>query len=156
MLAPVPVSVTHHNMTPLTREILDYRKGFADGCYVNGEKTCVAQPKDYCNEGSFGSSHYVRANGGHPLRYCAGRLQDVVIGRCGDSSKCSNSMERCKDPSSFAALDPSCTVVLDLSDDGAAPVTYGKCGDRCVWSSEDCLPGKAYLCDDPACMTDRV
>jgi len=143
-----------------TFEEMEFRQGFAGGCYVNGTETCVAQPEDYCDEGSFVSAHYVRSNSGHPLRYCAGDLEDVAIGRCGDSGKCSNLQSRCEDESSFVAFDPTCTTTQDLSflsnNNGMLFVTYGKCGDRCVWSSEDCLEGEAYTLNDPECTSEKV
>ena len=147
-----------------TFEEMEFRQGFAGGCYVNGTETCVAQPEDYCDEGTFVSAHYVRSNSGHPLRYCAGDLEDVAIGRCGDSGKCSNLQSRCEDESSFVAFDPTCTTTQDLSssssssndNNGMMFVTYGKCGDRCVWSSEDCLEGEAYILNDPECTAEKV
>ena len=147
--APVPVPLPSY-------EALDYREGYAGGCYINAEATCVAQPEDYCDEGTFVSAHYLRANSGHPLRYCNGELENVVIGRCGDSGKCSNLIDRCEDGSSFTAFDSTCTIILDLSTDKPTPVTYGKCGNRCVWSSENCLDGEEYIRNDPSCTADKV
>jgi len=139
-----------------TYEELELRVGYAGGCYVKGTATCVVQPEDYCDEGTFVPAHYTRSNSGHPLRYCAGDIEDVVIGRCGDSGKCSNLQSRCEDQSSFTVLDPTCTTTQDLSNEYGTFVTYGKCGDRCVWSSDDCLEGEAYIRDNPECTADKV
>ena len=136
---------------------LEYREGFAGGCYVNGTATCVAEPEDYCDEGTFVMSSYVRANKGHPLRYCADELEHVVIGRCGDSGECSNVASGCEDEDTWVEHDETCTVTQDLdSDTDLTYVTYGKCGDRCVWSPDDCIEGEDYIRKSPECTADRV
>jgi hypothetical protein len=139
-------------------EVLEFRPGFAGGCYVNGAATCVAEPEDHCDEGTFVTPHYLRSNHGHPLRYCAGDLADVTIGRCMDSGACSNLASRCEDSSTFVALDETCTITQDLSsgEDIISYVTYGRCGDRCVWSPENCLEGEDYTPFDPDCKADKV
>jgi hypothetical protein len=165
-----------------TFERLEFRDGFAGGCNVNGILTCVAQPQDYCDEGTYVPAHFLRANTGHPLRYCAGDLESVIIGRCG--GKCTNLQSRCVDNDAndggnggkvqcedddcnqvnsdnngrsllpFIEYDPTCTTTQDLLNDEY--VTYGKCGDRCVWSKEDCLEGEVYIQNDDKCTADKV
>jgi len=133
---------------------LEFRKGWAGGCYVNGTSTCVVQPEDYCDEGTFVTSAFVRANKGHPLRYCAGDIEHVNIGRCGDSGECSNLASRCADNTTFVEVDTNCTTTQDLSNDSL--VTYGKCGERCVWSPDDCLQGENYTANDGNCTANKV
>jgi len=143
------------NPTPM--EDMEYREGFAGGCYVNNTGTCVAQPEDYCDEDTFVTAHYLRANKGHPLRYCAGQLENVAIGRCGDSGQCSNFASRCLNETTFVPFDPNCTITTDLSFEGnGTSVTYGKCNDRCVWSEDDCLAGEVYVSNDEECTSDKV
>lgn len=137
-------------------ESLEYREGFAGGCYVNGTSTCVAEPVDYCDEGTFVMASYVRANKGHPLRYCAGELEHVVIGRCGDSGECSNLPIGCEDETTWDEYDETCTVTMDLARTELTYVTYGKCGDRCVWSPNDCIEGEEYIPKSPECTADKV
>ena len=141
-----------------TFEQLEFRPGFAGGCYVNGVDACVTGPGDHCDEGTYVTPHYLRSNHGHPLRYCAGDLADVMIGRCADSGECSNLASTCEDSSSFVALDENCTVTQDLSagEDVYKYVTYGRCGDRCVWSPENCREGEDYTPFDPDCKADKV
>lgn len=145
---------------------LEYRDGHAGGCLINGEETCVAQHGEFCDEGTFIAAHTFRKTSGLFQQSCYSRLDDVVIGRCGDSGKCSNVMEQCADPSTFVAFDSTCTIILDMSTDKPTPVTYGKCatvpltawqsGDRCVWSSDDCSDGEVYVRDVPRCTADKV
>jgi hypothetical protein len=156
-----------------TFEKLEFRDGFAGGCNVNGTLTCVAQPQDYCDEGTFVPAHFLRSNSGHPLRYCANDLESVVIGRCG--GKCTNLQSRCVDNDAndggkvqcedddcnrvrsllpFIEYDPTCTTTQDLLNDEY--VTYGRCGNRCVWSKEDCLEGEEYIQNDDKCTADKV
>jgi hypothetical protein len=166
---------------------LEFREGYAGGCIVNGKLTCVAQPQDNCDEGTYVPAHYIRANTGHPLRYCAGDLESVIIGRCG-SGKCTNLQSRCVDNDAnngandggnnvvkaecvdddcngasdnggrsllqFIEYDPTCTITQDLKT--YEYVTYGKCGNRCVWSKEDCLEGEEYIVNDDTCTADKV
>jgi hypothetical protein len=149
-----------------TLKRLEFRDGFAGGCEVNGILTCVAQPQDYCDEGTFVPGHFLRSNSGHPLRYCAGDLEDVIIGRCG-SGKCTNIQSRCNGDKlqcedddcnrallPFIEYDPTCTTTQDLLNDEY--VTYGKCGSRCVWSKDDCLEGEVYIQNDETCTADKV
>lgn len=135
---------------------LEFREGYAGGCYVNGTATCVSEPEDYCDEGTFVMASYVRANKGHPLRYCAGELENVVIGRCGDSGECSNTPYGCEDEETWDEHDETCTVTRDLGNAELAYVTYGKCGDRCVWSPDDCMEGEDYVRKSPECTADKV
>jgi len=64
--------------------------------------------------------------------------------------------------SSFIEYDPTCTITQDLSLSSTSSlvsntyVTYGKCNDRCVWSSDDCLPDEIYSLNDPTCTADKV
>jgi len=66
--------------------------------------------------------------------------------------------------SSFIEYDPTCTITQDLSSSSSTAsslvsntyVTYGKCNDRCVWSSDDCLPDEIYSLNDPTCTADKV
>jgi len=135
----------------------DYREGFAGGCYVNGTQTCVAQPEDYCDEETFVTAHYLRANHGHPLRSCAGELENVVIGRCGDSGECSNLPSGCENETTWDEFDENCTTTLDYSiEEEGTRVTYGKCGERCVWSPDDCLEGEDYVRNSPDCTANKV
>ena len=136
---------------------LEFREGFAGACYVNGTGICVAQPEDYCDEGTFASAHFMRARVGdvtHPLRYCAGAIESVLIGRCRDSGECSNLASRCEDSSTFQEVDEDCTITQDLLSE--TYVTYGKCGERCVWSPEYCLEGETYISNDPECTANKV
>jgi len=132
----------------------EYREGFAGGCFKDGKEICVHRDESYCDAGSWATAHYLRGNPGHHLRFCAYELQNVVIGRCGESGPCSNLAERCKDEVSFIPYDPTCTVTLELTDFN--PVKYGKCGDRCVWSSEDCGTGETFVQRDQECTSDKV
>ena len=177
-------------MTSNIFEEMDYREGFAGGCYRNGTAICVAKPEEYCDEETFVPAHFLRSNSGHPLRYCAGDLADVVIGRCvssgGIKGQCSNLQSRCtntrtKDAeeedqtnitSSFIEYDPTCTITQDLQqtqnnnnntdNNGSSTatslsyVTYGKCGDRCVWSPTDCIDEEIYIPNDNNCTADKV
>jgi hypothetical protein len=52
--------------------------------------------------------------------------------------------------------DENCTVTQDLTREALALNTYGKCGDRCVWSPEDCLEGEDYIPHDFECTADKV
>jgi len=142
-------------------EAMDYREGFAGGCYTQGQPICVYRDEPHCDEGTWATAHYLRANSGHPLRGCAGSLEDVVIGRCGDSGRCANLPERCENETSFVERDLTCTVSLDLTD--YSPVIYGRCGDdRCVWSlASDCLDAgvsesSSYAKSSPECTSDVV
>ena len=54
------------------------------------------------------------------------------------------------------AFDSTCTIILDVSINNPTPVTYGRCGNHYVWSSDDCLDGEEYICDDPSCTADKV
>jgi len=137
-------------------ESLEFRGGFAGGCYVNGTSTCVAEPEEYCDEGTFVMASYVRANKGHPLRYCAGELENVVIGRCGDTGECSNTPYGCEDEFTWDGYDETCTVTTDLAKTELTYVTYGKCDDRCVWSPNDCIEGEEYIRKSPECTADKV
>jgi len=181
-------------MTSNVFEEMDYREGFAGGCYLNGTAICVAKPEKYCDDETFVPAHYLRSNSGHPLRYCAGRLEDVIIGRCGGiNGKCSNLQSRCnsdnnssngknegiignnststeeeedQNSSSFIEYDPTCTITQDLSSTSSSftsltslsYVTYGKCGDRCVWSSDDCINDEIYIPNgnNTECTADKV
>ena len=92
---------------------------------------------------------------GHPNRICAYYPDTMVIGRCGEGGPCSNMAERCEDPASFLPMDSECRITKDYGPSGKY-TTYGKCGDRCVWSPSDCLEGEAYIRDDPSCTADKV
>lgn len=133
---------------------MDYREGFAGGCYVQGQPVCVYREEPHCDEETWATAHWLRANSGHPLRGCAGSLENVVIGRCGASGQCANLAERCEDKASFIEQDPTCTVSQDLRD--YSPVVYGKCGDRCVWSMSDCLDEGSYVSSTAECTSDIV
>lgn len=139
-------------------EDTSFRGGFAGGCLRQGQDACVAEPEPFCDAGTWKSAHWLRSNPGHALRYCAGQLASVPIGRCGDSGWCANLAVRCDDPSSFVPYDPTCTITQDLAAPGPNMTftTYGKCGDRCVWSPQDCLTGEDYVKNDPACTADQT
>lgn len=140
-----------------TVESLEFREGWAGGCYVNGTATCVAGPEDYCDEDTFVPAHYTRANTGHPLRYCAGQLEDVVIGRCGDSGECSNLPSGCENEDTWEKYDESCTITVDsMPQTQLSYVTYGRCGNRCVWSPNDCMEDEDYIRKSPECTANKV
>lgn len=135
-------------------EGIDYREGFAGGCYKEGQPVCVTRDESFCDEDSWVTAHFLRGNGGHPLRYCSTSIERVFVGRCGDDF-CANSSEGCPDALSFNPYDETCTIPLDLKD--GSPVLYGRCGDdRCVWSRDDCLPGEDYIPQDASCTSDKV
>ena len=154
---------------------MELRQGFAGGCHVNGTGICVTKPETYCDTNTFWPAHYLRTPG-NPLRYCtySGIIENVIIGRCssvgknGNGGKCSNLQSRClngttneeeEDQSSlFIEYDPTCTITQDLSSSltSTSYVTYGKCDDRCVWSSEDCMKEEIYIPNDQSCTADKV
>eukprot|EP00980_Cylindrotheca_fusiformis_P024619 scaffold12169_cov132-Cylindrotheca_fusiformis.AAC.7 len=131
----------------------EFRSAYAGGCYKDGKPICVEEPKDFCDEGTFQTAHYLRANGGTPLRYCAYNIENVIIGRCGESGMCSNKASRCDDPSTFA-LDESCTTIRDKKK--GLFTTYGKCDDRCSWSQDDCADDEVWTNNDDNCTADKV
>jgi len=136
-------------------EDIDFRDAFGGGCYKEDKPICVFEPQDYCDEGTFHSAHFLRANSGHPLRYCATSIQYISIGRCSDNGKCTNIASRCNDPSSFQEYDPTCSLMRDKTN--GELTTYGSCNNRCVWSSEDCIDGEEeWISDNPACTSNKV
>lgn len=133
---------------------LQYREGHSGGCYKNGEEVCVHRNEDFCDEGTWATAHYLRANSGHPLRSCAFALESVVIGRCEQEGRCTNLAENCEETTAFNPYDNTCTTTQDLRD--YSPVTYGRCDDRCVWSDLDCIDGETYIRNDPNCTAEKV
>ena len=122
-----------------------------------------------CDEGSWEPPHVV-AHSGHPHRRCAYYPDTMVIGRCdGPDGPCSNFAARCADPVSFVVRDPDCRITQDYkyynnndesagqsSTNGIKYTTYGRCGERCVWSPEDCLAGEEYVTNDMECTANKV
>ncbi len=137
----------------VTFEEQEFRGAFAGGCYRDGMAICVEEPKDFCDADTFVSAHYVRNNPGHPLRYCAGEIENVIIGRCGTNGRCTNIASICDDPSSFS-YDPTCTIIRDMSSNELT--TYGRCNDRCSWSPDDCTSGETWVANDSKCTADQV
>ncbi|OEU07385.1 hypothetical protein FRACYDRAFT_251191 [Fragilariopsis cylindrus CCMP1102] len=104
------------------------------------------------------------------------------VGKNGNGGKCSNLQSRCDsidcvdgddcarngnlngttneeedDQSSLSIeYDPTCTITQDLSSSSTSYVTYGRCDDRCVWSSEDCMKDEIYIPNDQSCTADKV
>ena len=123
---------------------------------------------DYCDPGTFLAAHTLHANPSLFAWSCA-RREDVTLGPSGDSGPCSSVGARCEDPATFRAVDPTCTVAVDLA--AAAPVTYGRCaamygsslpllvfqsGDCCVWSAADCSDREVYVGDEVGCTVANV
>jgi DAP10 membrane protein len=130
------------------------RGGYAGGCYKDGEAVCVVREETYCDDGTWVAAHFLRGYSGEPLRYCTGEIANVVIGRCGTTGPCSNLSDRCDDPSAFIEYDPTCTIPTDLKD--MSRTVYGKCGDRCVWSDQDCVGGESYVKWADECTSEYV
>jgi hypothetical protein len=137
------------------------RTVYAGTCKQNDKLVCgVVEKQDFCDDGSWQPPHVV-ADSGHPNRICAYYPDTMVIGRCGSDGPCSNLASRCTDPDSFILRDPNCRITKDYGDEssskfGGKYTTYGKCGDRCVWSPGDCLDGEEYINDDIDCTADKV
>ena len=138
------------------------RTVYAGICKQNDKLVCgVVEKQDFCDDGSWEPPHSV-ADSGNPNRICAYYPDTMVIGRCGSDGPCSNLASRCTDPESFILRDPNCRITKDYSDEsssnkfGGKYTTYGKCGDRCVWSPDDCLDGEEYINDDIDCTADKV
>jgi hypothetical protein len=135
--------------------MVEKRTVYAGVCKKNGERVCgVVEEQDFCDEGSWIPPHLV-AGQGHPDRICAYYPDTQVIGRCGEGGQCSNLAERCDDPASFIPRDPNCRITKDYGPSGEY-TTYGKCGDRCVWSRSDCEEGEEYVKDDSSCTANKV
>ena len=132
----------------------EVRYGHAGGCYRQGVKVCVEEPNDFCDEGTFRFAHVLRQDYDNPLFWCVFDIEHIEIGRCGDSNRCSNLASRCDDPSTFVALDQTCTITRDKAN--SRLTTYGKCNDRCSWSPDDCKDGETWTKDDLACSADKV
>ena len=125
----------------------------------------------WCDKGSWEPPHVV-AHSGHPHRRCAYYPDTMVIGRCdGPDGPCSNLASRCADPLSFVVRDPDCRITQDYkyynntnndestgqsSTTGIKYTTYGRCGERCVWSPDDCLAGEDYVTNDMECTANKV
>jgi len=132
----------------------EVRYGHAGGCFREGVKVCVEEPNDFCDEGTFRFAHVLRQDYDNPLFWCVFDIEHIEIGRCGDSNRCSNLASRCDDPSTFVALDQTCTITRDKAN--SRLTTYGKCNDRCSWSPDDCKDGETWTKDDLACSADKV
>mmetsp|Transcript_22690 Transcript_22690/g.25827 ORF Transcript_22690/g.25827 Transcript_22690/m.25827 type:complete len:287 (-) Transcript_22690:85-945(-) len=137
-----------------SKEDVITRSSFAGGCLRQNELVCVSEPQNYCDEDSFHSAHFLRANYGHDLRFCAYSIESIAIGRCGDNGECKNFAYRCDDPTSFEEYDPTCGVVSDNTN--GKLTTYGRCNNRCVWSREDCLEDEIWVSHDLTCTSDKV
>jgi len=135
----------------------DYREGYAGGCLKQGEPICVRRNEPYCDEGTWVTAHYMqdRNTPDTPVDHCYNDLETVTIGRCGPDGACANLAERCEDPESFVGYDETCTISMDSKND-YAPVLYGECGGRCVWSRASCLDGEAYNRTSPDCTSASV
>lgn len=135
--------------------MVNQRTVYAGICKRDGKLVCgIVEPQEFCDENSWVPPHVV-ADMGHPNRICAYYPDTMVIGRCGEGGPCSNMAERCDDPSSFLPMDPDCRITKDYGPSGKY-TTYGKCGDRCVWSPSDCSEEEVYVRDDPSCTADKV
>ena len=130
------------------------RYGHTGGCYRKGVKVCVEEPNDFCDEGTFRFAYVLRQDYDYPLFWCVFDIEHIEIGRCGDSNRCSNLASRCDDPSTFVALDQTCTITRDKAN--SRLTTYGKCNDRCSWSPDDCKDGETWTKDDLTCSADKV
>jgi hypothetical protein len=137
------------------------RTVYAGTCKKNDKLVCgVVEKQEFCDDGSWQPPHVV-ADAGQPNRICAYYPDTMVIGRCGLDGPCSNLASRCDDPDSFIFRDPNCRITKDYGDESSSKFggkynTYGKCGDRCVWSPDDCLDGEEYVNDDIDCTADKV
>ncbi|KAL3940538.1 MAG: hypothetical protein SGBAC_004941 [Bacillariaceae sp.] len=137
----------------MSNQSASIRSVYAGGCYKDGKPICVEQPKEYCDKGTFQSAHFLRANANAGLRSCTGAVENVVIGRCGDTGQCSNLASRCDDPATFA-FDETCTTIRDKLN--GVFVTYGKCNERCSWSPTDCTEDEVWINNDGTCTADKV
>jgi hypothetical protein len=134
---------------------MEKRTVYSGICKIDGKLVCgVPEPQDFCDQGSWLPPHVV-ADRGHPNRGCSHSPDSVVIGRCGEDGPCSNLAVRCDDPASFIPQDPDCRITKDYGPSGEY-TSYGKCGDRCVWSPSDCEEGEEYVRDDSSCTADKV
>jgi len=155
------------------------RTVYAGTCFQNDKLVCGVVEENnesLCDEGTWEPPHVV-AHKGHPNRSCAYYPDRMVIGRCdGPNGPCSNLASRCIDPSSFVVRDPDCRITQDykyyeneninensnneinihIDGVGIKYTTYGKCGDRCVWSPDDCLEGEEYINNDMECTANKV
>jgi len=131
------------------------RSGFcsgSDGLFCALESTKCAE-SDYTNNGTytFSSSYEIAetpvAHGGNCFKYRT--LAEYQLGRC-LGGPCAPNAESCGNTNFFGKDDAqSCTVENTL---------YGKCGDRCSWSPNDCRSGEfwSFPADDCNCGFVRV
>jgi len=141
--------------------------GYCGGCFVDGNATCVEEPRSDCDEGTYVSPIHLLLYGNPKLGHCVynrlgndapkSHLGDVTIGRCQDGDKsCTNDVSSCKnETTSFLEDDPTCTIACDLA--RMSPTIYGSCNSRCVWSKEDCdAVENDYVSHDPNCTADKI
>lgn len=79
-------------------------------------------------------------------------VKEIVLGKCGEGGRCSPNAASC-DGSALSSYvkdditDPTCTI---------GSTKFGKCGDRCSWSPQDCNDGEQWTFPDNECTCDIV
>jgi len=124
------------------------RTVYAGTCFQDDKLVCVVVEKqEYFDGGSFVPPRVV-ADSGHLNRIFANYPDTMVIGRCGPNGPCSNLASRCTDSASFILFlvipTVNCRITKDYCE-SEKHTTYGKGGDRCIWSPDDCLEGEEYV-----------
>lgn len=74
------------------------------------------------------------------------KLRKINVGRC-VGGPCAPNVESCGSSNDFIPNDVACTVGNTI---------YGKCGERCSWSPNDCLSGEFWKFPADDCSCDQV
>jgi hypothetical protein len=129
------------------------RKSLQGGYCHYPDNYCALESTD-CLTGTdtFSSSRQMQGAAGAHGGNCVlqDSVKETILGKCGNGS-CSPNAESCDGDGSSYKIDtssnPACTI---------GTTKFGKCGDRCSWSPQDCDGNEKWTFPVSECTCDKV
>ena len=132
------------------------RKSLQAGYCSYPDAYCALEETE-CLSGTdtFSSSRHMQsaagAHGGSCLLQEA--VKEFVLGKCGEDGPCSPNAASCDSSSALSSYVKD-TIHNATCDIGSTK--FGKCGDRCSWSPQDCDEGEQWTFPENECTCDMV
>jgi hypothetical protein len=134
------------------------RKSLQGGFCNYPDASCALESTD-CLTGTdaFSSSRQMQTAPGAHGGYCLlqDSVKEIAVGKCGNGS-CSPNAESCGGDGSSYTIDTSTSDTVFNPACTIETTKFGKCGDRCSWSPQDCNANEEWTFPVSECTCDKV